>query len=311
MNKLARTIISLASWLLALAVFSGLLGLYFWTHDYSGWYQERRGELSDVVVQRIGGDSLSERFLVSLRSSSGLVARCGLLVPQAEHRRNPAIILLGGKQTGMYAIDYALNVRNVILIAPDYPYEPRERYTLPQFFADLPAMRAALLDMVPTVMLITDYLWRRSDVDTTKVVLLGYSFGAPFVPAILSVERRPAVAAMVYGSGGLYSLIRHNVQRYEGRLMSELVAALGALLLRPLEPLRYVEGISPIPLIMINGEDDQLIPRANVLTLYQKAGEPKVLLWLPSQHVHPNNVRLTNQILNTLRRELSRLGITE
>ena len=311
MTRPSSTLVRLAWWLLLIAALCALLGAYFWARDYSGWYQERRGTLSHVAVEQIGRDSLSDRFLISLRSSSGLTATCGLLVPRTEHQRHPAIILLGGKQTGRYAIDYALDVRNTLIIAPDYAYEPRRAYTLPQFLADVPAIRGALLDMVPTVMLITDYLWQRNDVDTTKLVLLGYSFGAPFVPTILSVERRPAVVVMVYGGGDLHSLIRHNVQRYKGWPVSEFVAALGALLLHPLEPLRYVERISPAPLIMINGEEDELVPRRNVLALYNNAREPKRLLWLASKHVHPKNVRLTKLILEALRRELSRLGITE
>jgi pimeloyl-ACP methyl ester carboxylesterase len=311
MTRPSSTLVRLVWWLLLIAAFCALVGAYFWTRDYSSWYQQRRGKLSHVAVEKIGGDSLSDRFLISLRSSSGLTATCGLLVPRTERQRSPAIILLGGKQTGRYAIDYALGARNTLIIAPEYPYEPPKAYTLPQFLADVPSIRGALLDMVPIVTLITDYLWQREDVDTTRLVLLGYSFGAPFVPTIFSVERRPAVAAMVYGGGDLYSLIQHNVQQYEGRVVSKFVAALGALLLRPLEPLRYVDRISPIPLIMINGEDDELVPRRNVLALYNNAREPKRLVWLPSKHVHPKNVQLTKLILETLRRELSRVGITE
>ena len=42
-------------------------------------------------------------------------------------------------------------------------------------------MRKALLDMVPSALLAVDYLFSRPDVDTTRLVILGYSFGAPFL----------------------------------------------------------------------------------------------------------------------------------
>jgi len=306
-----HTIARLARWILIVMMICVLPLIYFWVRDYSAWYHERRGELIGITAERVGSDSLSDRFWVSLRSSSDLTVRCGLLVPSTPRRRYPAIILLGGKQTGRYAVDYALDVRDAIIIAPDYPYEPRKYYTTLQFLADVPALRGALLDMVPSVMLITENLWQREDVDTTKLILLGYSFGAPFVPAILSVERRPAAVAMVYGGGDLHSLLRHNLRRSEGWLTSEFVATLGAVLLRPLEPLRYADKVAPIPLVMINGDDDELIPRRNVLALYSSAREPKSLLWLPSTHVHPRNVALTRLIEYTLRGELLRLGIIE
>jgi hypothetical protein len=170
-------------------------------------------------------------------------------------------------------------------------------------------VRNALLDMVPSAILAADYLFSRCDVDTAKLIVLGYSFGAPLVPAIVAHDRRASVAAMVYGGGELTSMIRHNVARYESWWMSEFVGRLGGLLLRPLEPMRYADKISPIPLVMINGLHDEQIPRSNTELFYQAAKEPKKLIWLPSHHVRPENEELTRQIISTLKEELRRLNI--
>jgi hypothetical protein len=256
-----------------------------------------------------GGDSLTERSWVTLENADGFVVDCGLLAPKEKGRRFPAIVLMGGKATGKYAIDYALGIRDVIIVAPHYPYDPRDSYTVMEFLSDVPEIRLALLDMVPAVMLVTDYLWQREDVDTTRLVLLGYSFGAPFVPCIIAHDRRAAVAAMVYGGGELRSLIRHNVARYEGVLVSEIVGLLGGMLLHPLEPLRYINEVSPTPLIMINGAHDEQIPKENVQLLYDKAKEPKKIIWLESRHVNRRDVELTKLIVKTLSEELARLKI--
>ena len=311
MGTRSSLIMRLGQFLTALAALVVVAFVYLYAHDYDSWYRKRHGVLVQSTLERVDHDPLSEKFWVSLQSSSGLTVRCGLLVPGHATQRYPAIILLGGKQTGRYAINYATDVRDAIVIAADYPYEPRGSYTLPRFLADAPAIRRALLDMVPSLMLIVDYLAQRPDVDTNKLILLGYSFGAPFVPAFISVDRRPTAVAMVYSGGNLFSLIRHNARRYESSLVSELVAAIGGLLVRPLEPLRYVDRIAPIPLIMINGEEDQMIPRSNTMELYNHAREPKTLIWLPSKHVDPRNVELTNLIVQTMRKELSRLGIVK
>jgi dienelactone hydrolase len=282
---------------------------YFYTKDYGGYFHERKGALDEVKVSVVGSDSLFERSWLTLKNAEGLTVDCGMLVPRSQGKRHPVIILLGGKATGKHAIDYAIGVDDVIIVAPDYPYDPKDSYTLMEFLTEVPAMRSALLDMVPSVMLVMDYLWQRDDVDTTKIVLLGYSFGAPLVPPIVVHDRRATVAALVYGGGDLNSLIRHNVRRYEGPATSTFVAALGALLLRPIEPLRYAEDISPTPLIMINGTHDEQIPSANAQLLYEKAREPKNILWLESRHVHPQNVDLTRRIVETLVAELRRLGV--
>jgi fermentation-respiration switch protein FrsA (DUF1100 family) len=114
---------------------------------------------------------------------------------------------------------------------------------------------------------------------------------------------------MVYGGGDLQSLIRHNVRRYEGALFSSFVGFLSGLLLRPLEPLRHIQKVSPTPLIMINGQQDEQIPRENSEMLFGAAREPKGLIWLPSRHVNPRDTTLTRTIIQTLSAELSVLGI--
>lgn len=283
--------------------------LFLYTRDYSGYFASRKGLLSKSEATAAGRDSVFVRSWLTLQSTSGLRVECGMLVPREEGRRYPVIVLLGGKATGKYAVDYAIGIEDVIIIAPDYPYNPKEHYSVPEFIGDVPAIRTALLDMVPSVMLLTDYLFTRTDVDTTRIVLLGYSFGAPFVPPIIAHDRRASVAALVYGGGDLYSLLRHNVGRFEGRIVSECVAGLGTILLHPLEPLRYIGTVSPIPLIMINGTEDEQIPRANTEQLYRAAGEPKKIIWLDSRHVHPRDEALTRRIIQALEDELTALGI--
>jgi fermentation-respiration switch protein FrsA (DUF1100 family) len=71
----------------------------------------------------------------------------------------------------------------------------------------------------------------------------------------------------------------------------------------------YAEKISPLPLIMINGEQDEQIPRYNSELFFNAAKEPKKLIWLKSQHVRPDNEELTRRIIAVLKEELKRLKI--
>lgn len=274
-------------------------------------FQQRRGSIVRVSVEPSTRDSAAEKSYVTILSSSGLRVTCGLLVPRRAPGRRPVVIVLGGKATGKHAVDYALGVDDVLVVAPDYPYEPRSSYSVLDVAADLPEIRGAIFDMIPSVMLAIDYLWQRPDVDTSKIVMMGYSFGAPFVPVILANDRRPAIAVMVYGGGDLTSMIRHNVARYESPVVAEIVGRIAGALLRPLEPLDHVGRISPIPLLMINGTEDEQIPRENTLLLYERALHPRKLVWIDSRHVHPRNVNLTRQIIGTIALELRKQGILE
>jgi fermentation-respiration switch protein FrsA (DUF1100 family) len=91
--------------------------------------------------------------------------------------------------------------------------------------------------------------------------------------------------------------------------MSEFVGRLGGLLLHPLEPLRYADKITPTPLIMINGLNDEQVPRYNTELFFNAAREPKKLIWLDSKHVNPRNPELTRRIIAELKEELRRLKI--
>jgi len=271
-------------------------------------------------------DSIGGKYWITLFNSEGLRVECGLLVPTpcktknksnaqkiitTAHKKYPAIILLGGKTTGKYAIDYAMDLDSIIIFALDYPYEPRQVYTFWTILYDIPVIRSALINMVPSTMLAIDYLINRSDVDSTKIVLLGYSFGAPFVPVLSTLDRRIDVATMVYGGGDLTSLIRHNVRRYEGVFLSEFVGQVGGLFLRPIEPMRYAEKISPTPLFMINGTDDEQVPRRNTDIFFREAKEPKKIVWLESKHVHPKNQDLTRRIIASLKQQLKDLKVLD
>jgi fermentation-respiration switch protein FrsA (DUF1100 family) len=313
MPLVRRFVLSLIQIVLVLTAITVLVVAYFATRDYSDRFRERRGTFESVRTDSTDADTLVGLSWVTITSTSGLQVPCGVVVP---HRppdpstgKYPAIIVLGGKATGRNAVRYAFNIDDVVIVSPDYGYEPRRSYSAWQFLGDLPDIHGAILDMIPAVMLALDYLERRGDVDMSRVVMMGYSFGAPFVPVVMANDARPAAAVMVYGGGDMESLIRHNVARYEGPFMSRAAGTIAGVLLRPLEPLRHVGRISPRPVLMLNGSEDEQVPRANAEMLYAAAGQPKKIIWLDSKHVNTRNIALTLKILQTLREELVAMGI--
>jgi fermentation-respiration switch protein FrsA (DUF1100 family) len=62
---------------------------------------------------------------------------------------------------------------------------------------------------------------------------------------------------------------------------------------------------------MINGANDEQIPRHNTEILFNAALEPKKIVWLESKHVNTSNVELTRRIIATMKNELNRLKIMD
>jgi hypothetical protein len=290
--------------LLACVFLIGFFGVFYYFKDFSRAFVQRKGTLVRAEADSIDSSSLFRKSWLTLVNSDGFTVRCGLLEPRDVTKKYPAVILLGGIATGRHAVDYVVGLKNIFILAVDYPYTPRENYNVAQVVQDLPNVRSALLDMPPSTLLALDYLQSRPDVESSKIILLGYSFGGPLVPAIVAIDHRFAAAVMAYSGGGLYSLLYHNARRWEGALVSEFVAVSGWWLLRPVEPMRFAVAIAPTPLLMINGEEDEQIPRANTEMFFNTAGSPKKIVWMESRHVHPDNVALTERIVGTMLDEM-------
>jgi dipeptidyl aminopeptidase/acylaminoacyl peptidase len=124
-----------------------------------------------------------------------------------------------------------------------------------------------------------------------QVGLVGYSMGASI--SILLAARRPEVRAVVADSPftGVAEVVAAGVARY--RLPIRAVTGLADALTRwrhgyrfgDVRPIEAVPAISPRPLLIIHGEDDQVIPVSHARAIYAAAGEPKQLWLFPhAQH---------------------------
>ncbi len=258
-----------------------------------------------------GFDPHFTRFWLRLTAPSGFRVDCGLLVPRGAGGPFPGFLVLAGRNAGKRAIEYVTDVRNVVLLALDYGYEPRPSYTVRTFLGDLPEMRRAALAVVPSALLALAYLKRRPDVDASRIALLGYSFGAPLVPCIAALDRELALAGMIHGGGGLRSLIAHNVRRSRGPAIGQLAGLLGGALLRPVDPMRFAAKVAPTPLLMVNGAHDTLIPHRNAEMLYRKARDPKKIVWLDCGHIGADHVDLLRRITRLLRDEMLSAGLLD
>jgi len=294
-------------WIAALVAVLALGGLAAAVAAYQGsrgGVDARRGTIVSAVerpLRRAGRSSIAE---LTLESSTGLTVHARIRGAPVGAQRRAAVVLLGGAGRGSRIVEAAGietlegDALPALIVAPDYPAHLGPRaWRGAAAISTLFGLRAAALNTVGGVLLLVDYLQARADVDPRRIFLMGGSLGAEVVVIAGALDARPAAVVALYGAANLGPLVAHTLthpaQRHPYSRWSAAAAGYGlAVLLAPLEPRRYAAGIAPRPFLMVNGADDSLVPREYVLALYDAAREPKTLVWVPGEHIQPEETAL-------------------
>ena len=277
-----------------LAGAAGVGGALYLLRDPAPRFAARRSRLVEVAEEPAPAEAGHVARLVRLRAASGLEVALAVKEPApagadgARGRRRPVVVLLGGSRTGRDAVKLIPETRGAIVAALSYPYPGDPRLKGLKVLRQAPAIRGAVLDTPPAILLALDYLLARPDVDPARVELVGVSFGAPFVVIAGALDQRVARVWSIHGSGESYAPLELNVRRkIPFRPASAAIAGLANVVIAGprLAPERWVTGLAPRPFIMVNAADDERLPRASVELLYREAAEPKEMIWVAGRHV--------------------------
>ncbi len=153
------------------------------------------------------------------------------------------------------------------------------------FSADLEATAYAIRQTVVDLRRAVDYLLTRPDIDPNRLGYLGTSMGAILGAIACGLDDRLKASVLIVGGGDFAALARyseHPAARAigEGLTKSPELAARVALF----DPVNFVAHIAPRPLLMVNGTNDQIVPRRCAQALYDAAGEPKQIIWFEANH---------------------------
>lgn len=293
-----------------LAAAAYVTGEWFRRRDYRDKFGAMRGTLThaEVAIDRQHNGDIFQS--VDLRSDSGIAVSANLKVPDGEENRYPALVILGGLVAGRKVIDYLEDPSGIILLVLDYPYKgKKEKLSALEFAGSLPRMHRGVVETVPSVMLGIDYLLTRDDVMPDRIILVGGSLGAMFVPAAMAADERIAAGAILFGAGNIEQLVRSDLD-----LPSIVAAPAGwacAVLTSSIEPLKYVADISPRPLFMLNGLVDPRIPVRCSRALHETAREPKTVVWLDVGHLHVRSKEFHEMVIRELIVWLTSQGLIE
>ncbi len=118
-----------------------------------------------------------------------------------------------------------------------------------------------------------DFINSRKELDSEKIGFFGISLGGITGTIFCGVENRVKVPVIVL-AGGQINLL------YGKKALSATAKDYVSII----EPINYVKQISPRPLLMLNAEDDEIVPPIMSKLLYNKAKEPKKIIWYPAKH---------------------------
>lgn len=121
-----------------------------------------------------------------------------------------------------------------------------------------------------------DYVRSRNDIQKDKLLIFGQSLGGTQAIAAVGDGNRQGVRAVVVESTFLSyrSIVKDKIGAMP--FLSLLKTPLSYLLIGDeLSSIEYVENIAPIPLLLVHGTADDVIPYHHGASLLEQAGQPK------------------------------------
>jgi len=118
-----------------------------------------------------------------------------------------------------------------------------------------------------------DFINSRKELDSEKIGFFGISLGGITGIIFCGVENRVKVPVFVLAGGQMNLLFGKKALSATAKDYVSII-----------EPINYVKQISPRPLLMLNAEEDEIVPPIMSKLLYNKAKKPKKIIWYPAKH---------------------------
>lgn len=215
-------------------------------------------------------------------------------VPTSGTPPYPCVIIMhgyGGDKNGLQMLAPAFAARGMATLAIDAEYhgdrkQPGSDIFSPYIYRNRDAFIQTVIDLRRAI----DFLQSRQEIDGKRIGYIGLSMGGILGGILAGVDGRVQAPILIV-AGGDWGYLFANSQHPTSVQLREKNPELFKNPQRinevfgPMDPVNWVARISPRPLLMINGKDDQIVPKECTERLFAAAKEPKEILWLDGGHM--------------------------
>jgi len=206
----------------------------------------------------------------------------------------PCIIIMhgyGGDKNGLQMLAPVFAMRGTTTFAIDAEYHgDRKQPGSDTLSAYIYRNRDAFIQTVIDLRRAIDFLQSRPEMDGKRIGYIGLSMGGILGGILAGVDERVQAPILIVAGGDwgyLFANSQHpnavqlrqkNPELFKNpQKINEVVGTI--------DPVNWVGRIAPRPLLMINGKDDQIVPKECTERLFAAAKEPKEILWLEGGHM--------------------------
>lgn len=143
-----------------------------------------------------------------------------------------------------------------------------------------PSLDGLLTDIEATL----DYLMRESGLDHDNVIVFGQSLGGALaVPAVAGSPHKQHIRALVIDSAfaGYRAITREKMAEFWLTWPFQWVPVLTIPATH--DPVNAIAQVSPVPVLIVHGADDRIVPPHHARALFDAASEPKELWMVPGR----------------------------
>ncbi len=127
--------------------------------------------------------------------------------------------------------------------------------------------------MIDDVKAAFSYALKRPDIDTTRIVSYGHSLGG--AQSVTALGESPVKGLRAIVIDGAFASYQAMARIIGGQLGASLVTD-------ELSPKDFVKKLTPVPLLVVHGTRDEIVPVSQGLQLYESAAQPKTLFEVKS-----------------------------
>lgn len=254
------------------------------------------------------------REKVSFQGKAGETVIGTIHLPKGTPGKIPCLVLLYGIGQKMTFVDEIaepyVQAGYAILCIEQYGQGERKIEQKKSALRGLTRLTERLPRMVIETRRAVDYLETRPEIDKKRLTYFGISLGAIMGSTALAMEPRFSNGILMWGGGDLPQILTGNefsrnelpgYQRYALKLA-------GSALYSVAEPLKRIHRISPRPLLFQNALEDEIIPKQCTEAYFNKARDPKEILWYECGHEKGLSMDLIHKIIADQISWLNRAG---